>query len=330
MPAGRVAMRRVREVLRLGFAGISKHEIARRSGLAASTVRETMARFQASGLDWPLPDSVTDSELEAKLYKNAGTKQGHRRHAEPDWVGIHRELRRKHVTLSILWDEYIEQHPDGYRYSRFCELYRAWEGKLSVTMRQSHAGGDKLFVDYAGDTAPVVIDRLTGEIREAWIFVAVLGASNFTYAEATWTQGLADWIGAHTRAFAFVGGVPTMVVSDNLRSGITKACLYEPQVNRTYAEMAAHYGTAVLPTRPRRPRDKAKVEACVLIVERWLIGRLRNRVFHSLAELNAAIGDLLSRLNEERPIRRLGRTRRQLLGKLDRPALKPLAIEAYT
>src|SRR5216683_2051855 len=143
MPAGRVAMRRVREVLRLGFAGISKHEIARRSGLAASTVRETMARFKATGLNWPLPDSVTDSELEAKLYKNAGTRQGHRRHAEPDWVCIHRELRRKHVTLSILWDEYIEQHPDGYRYSRFCELYRAWEGTLSVTMRQSHAGGDK-------------------------------------------------------------------------------------------------------------------------------------------------------------------------------------------
>jgi transposase len=181
MPAGRVAMRRVREVLRLGFAGISKHEIARRTGLAASTVRETIERFKTTGLDWPLPETFTDSDLEAKLYKNAGTKQGHRRHAEPDWACIHRELRRKHVTLSILWDEYIEQHSDGYRYSRFCELYRAWEGKLSVTMRQAHAGGDKLFVDYAGDTAPVVVDRLTGEIREAWIFVAVLGASNFTY-----------------------------------------------------------------------------------------------------------------------------------------------------
>jgi transposase len=192
-------MRRVREVLRLGFAGISKHEIARRTGLAASTVRETIERFKATGLDWPLPDAVTDGDLEARLYKNAGTKQGHRRHAEPDWAAIHRELKRKHVTLSILWDEYIEQHPDGYRYSRFCELYRAWEGKLSVTMRQAHTGGDKLFVDYAGDTVPVVIDRLTGEIREAQIFVAVLGASNFIYAEASWTQGLADWIGAHTR-----------------------------------------------------------------------------------------------------------------------------------
>jgi transposase len=329
MPAGRVAMRHVREVLRLGLAGISKHEIARRSGLAASTVRETMARFKASGLDWPLPDSVTDSELEAKLYKNAGTQQGHRRHAEPDWVGIHRELRRKHVTLSILWDEYIELHPDGYRYSRFCELYRAWEGKLSVTMRQTHAGGDKLFVDYAGDTAPVVIDRLTGEIREAWIFVAVLGASNFTYAEATWTQGLADWIGAHTRALAAIGGVPRLIVPDNAKTAVIKACLYEPVVNRTYAEMVAHYDTAILPTRPRKPRDKAKVEAAVLIMERWIVGRLRNQRFYSLAALNEAIGTLLVRLNDQRPIRRLGVTRRQLLEELDRPRLKPLPVEPY-
>jgi transposase len=329
MPAGRVTMRRVREVLRLGFAGISKHEIARRTGLAASTVRETLARFKAAGLDWPLPESVTDGELEEKLYKNAGTKQGHRRHAEPDWAALHRELRRKHVTLSILWDEYIEQHLDGYRYSRFCELYRAWEGKLSVTMRQAHAGGDKLFVDYAGDTAPVIIDRLTGEIREAWIFVAVLGASNFTYAEATWTQGLADWIGAHTRALEAIGGVPRLLVPDNTKTAVIKACLYDPQVNRTYAEMAAHYDTAILPTRPRKPRDKAKVEAAVLIIERWILGRLRNRRFYSLAELNEAIRALLVRINDERPIRRLGVTRRQLLDDLDRPALKPLPVEPY-
>ncbi|HZB91982.1 MAG TPA: IS21 family transposase [Stellaceae bacterium] len=322
-------MRRVREVLRLGFAGISKHEIARRTGLAASTVRETLARFKAAGLDWPLPESVTDGELEEKLYKNAGTKRGHRRHAEPDWAALHRELKRKHVTLAILWDEYIEQHPEGYRYSRFCELYRAWEGKLSVTMRQAHAGGDKLFVDYAGDTAPVIIDRLTGESREAWIFVAVLGASNFTYAEATWTQRLADWIGAHTRALEAIGGVPRLIVPDNTKTAVIKACLYDPQVNRTYAEMAAHYDTAVLPTRPRKPRDKAKVEAAVLVMERWILGRLRNRRFYSLAELNEAIRVLLVRLNDVRPIRRLGVTRRQLLEELDRPLLKPLPVEPY-
>ena len=329
MPAGRVSMRQVREILRLCSVGVSKHEIARRTGLAPSTVRESVKRFAEAGLAWPLPDDLTDAILEAKLYKNAGTKQGHRRQAEPDWAVIQRELKRKHVTLSILWDEYIEQHPDGYRYSRFCDLYRSWESKLSVTMRQVHGGGEKLFVDYAGDRVSVVIDRLTGEIREAWIFVAVLGASNFTYAEATWTQGLADWIGAHTRAFEAIGGVPRLVVPDNTKTAVIKACLYEPSVNRTYIEMAAHYDTAILPTRPRRPRDKAKVEAGVLIMERWILGRLRNRCFHSLAELNGAIRDLLVRLNDTRPIRRLGVTRRHLLEELDRPMLKPLPVEPY-
>src|ERR1700676_4907499 len=329
MPAGRVSMRYMREILRLGSAGISKHEIARRTGLAPSTVRETLKRFEVAGLVWPLPDDVMDATLEAKLYKNAGTKQGHRRQVEPDWAVIHRELKRKHVTLSILWDEYIERHPDGYRYSRFCDLYRSFEGKLSVTMRQAHSGGEKLFVDYAGDRAPVVIDRLTGEIREAWIFVAVLGASNFTYAEATWTQGLADWIGAHTRAFEAIGGVPRLVVPDNAKTAVIKACLYERALNRTDAEVAAHYDPAILPTRPRKPRDKAKVEAAVLIMERWILGRLRNQRFYSLAALNEAIRALLVRVNDQRPIRRLGVTRRQLLEDLDRPTLKPLPVEPY-
>jgi transposase len=323
-------MRQVREVLRLKFVGaLSNHEIARRLGIAPSTVRATLKRLRSAGASWPLPDDLTDAALEARLFAAAGTKQGHRRQAEPDWAAIHRELKRKHVTLTILWDEYIAGDPEGYRYSRFCELYRSWESKLSVTMRQAHVGGDKLFVDYAGDTVPIIIDRLTGETRQAQIFVAVMGASNFSYVEATWTQGLADWIAAHTHAFVAIGGVPHLLVPDNTKVAVIKACLYEPQVNRTYAEMAAHYGTAVLPARPYRPRDKAKVEACVLIVERWLIGRLRHRVFYSLAELNAAIGELLQRLNEERPIRRLGRTRRALLEELDRPALKPLPIDPY-
>jgi transposase len=330
MPAERTTMRQVREVLRLKFVGgVPTREIARRIGVAASTVRTTIRRLQAAGLSWPLPDELTDAALEATLFPDAGTKQGHRRQVEPDWASIHRELKRKHVTLSILWDEYIARDPEGYRYSRFCELFRIWEGKLSVTMRQTHVGGDKLFVDYAGDTVPVIIDRLTGELRQAQLFVAVMGASSFTYVEATWTQTLGDWIGAHTRALAAIGGVPRLIVPDNAKVAVIKACLYEPQVNRTYAEMAAHYGTAVLPTRPRRPRDKAKVEACVLIVERWLIGRLRDRRFYSLVELNAAIDELLERLNEQRPIRRLGVTRRQLLEELDRPALKPLPTEPY-
>jgi transposase len=330
MPAERTAMRHVREVLRLKFVGgVPTREIARRIGVAASTVRTTIKRFQAAGLSWPLPEELTDAVLEARLFSDIGTKQGHRRQVEPDWASIHRELKRKHVTLSILWDEYIEHNPQGYRYSRFCELYRRWEAKLSLTMRQTHVGGDKLFVDYAGDTVPVIVDRLTGEVRQAQIFVAVMGASNFTYVEATWTQTLGDWIGAHTRAFAAIGGVPRLIVPDNAKVAVIKACLYEPQVNRSYAEMAAHYGTAVLPTRPRRPRDKAKVEAAVLVVERWILARLRHRRFYSLAELNAAIGELLHHLNEKRTLRRLGVTRRQLLEELDRPALKPLPTKPY-
>ena len=322
-------MRQVRDVLRLKTAGVAINEIARRVGVASSTVRLTLKRLAAAGLGWPLPPEMTDTALEEQLFTAVGKKQGHRRLAEPDWAAVHRELKRKHVTLQILWDEYIERHPEGYRYSRFCELYRAWAARLSVTMRQSHAGGDKLFVDYAGDTVPVIIDRLSGKTRPAQIFVAVLGASNFTYAEASWTQALGDWIGAHTRAFEAIGGVPNLLVPDNTKVAVIKACLYEPQVNRTYAEMAAHYGTAVLPARPRRPRDKAKVEAAVLIIERWLLGRLRHRRFYSLAELNATIGEVLRQLNEERLIRRLGVTRRALLEQLDRPHLKELPGQAY-
>jgi len=330
MPAKRVVMRRIREILRLRFgAGMGHKAIARSLGIAASTVRLTVSRLAEAGLSWPLPDELTDAALEEKLYGEAGTKQGSRRHAEPDWALIHRELRRKHVTLSILWEEYIAQHPAGYRYSRFCDLYRGWEGKLSLTMRQSHAGGQKLFVDYAGDTVPVIVDRLTGEVREAQIFVAVLGASSFSYAQASWTQGLADWIAAHVGALEAIGGAPRLLVPDNAKVAVIKACLYDPEINRSYAEMAAHYGMAVLPARPKRPRDKAKVEAAVLIVERWLIGRLRHRPFHGLGELNQAICELLHHLNEVRPIRRLGVTRRQLLEELDRPHLKPLPAEPY-
>src|SRR6202043_1765011 len=268
VPAERTTMRQVREVLRLTSAGVGLNEIARRVGVAPSTVRLTLKRLASAGLSWPLPAEMTDSALETSLFAAAGTKQGHRRHVEPDWAEIHRELKRKHVTLTMLWDEYIERCPEGYRYSRFCELYRSWASRLSVTMRQAHIGGDKLFVDYAGDTVPVIVDRLTGQVRPAQIFVAVMGASNFTYAEASWTQALADWIGAHPRAFEAIGGVPKLLVPDNTKVAVIKACLYEPQVNRTYAEMAAHYDTAVLPARPGRPRDKAKVEVAVLIVER--------------------------------------------------------------
>src|SRR6202020_2741540 len=330
MPAERVPMRQAREIIRLKLsAGVATREIARRLGLAPSTVRETLKRIESAALVWPLPNEMSDGALEAALYANQRSKRGHRLHAEPDWPAVHRELKRKHVTLLIVWDEYIAANPSGYSYSRFCELYRGFGSKLSTTMRQTHAAGERLFVDYAGDGVPVVIDRHTGELRKAQIFVAVLGASSFTFAFASWTQTLPDWIDAHVRALEAIGGVPQLIVPDNTKTAVIKACLYDPQVNRTYAEMAAHFGTAILPARPRRPRDKAKVEQALLIVERWLLGRLRHRVFYGLADVNAAIADLMKHLNEVRPIRRLGVTRRQLLEEIDRPALKSLPAEPY-
>ena len=329
MPAERIGMRDAREIIRLKSSSVSTHEIARRLGMARSTVRETLRRADGAGLSWPLPEDMNEGALEAALYANRRSKRGHRRISEPDWACVHRELKRKHVTLLILWDEYIAANPGGYSYSRFCELYRSFEKTLSVTMRQTHAAGERLFVDYAGDGVPVVIDRLTGEIRIAQIFVAVLGASSFTFAKATWTQALPDWIDAHVRAFEAIGGVPELVVPDNAKTAIVKASFYDPQVNRSYAEMAAHYRTAILPARPRKPRDKAKVEQAVLIVERWLLGRLRRRTFTSLADVDAALGELMAQLNESQGLRRLGVTRRQLLEEVDRPALKALPSEPY-
>jgi len=330
MPAERIAMRQVREILRLiTVEKLSVREIARRTGKAPSTVRATLGRFHAASLSWPLAEGLSDSELEERLYGKGGAQPGPARKAEPDWVSIHRELKRKHVTLSILWEEYIAQQPDGLRYSRFCELYRTFAAKLPVVMRQTHAAGEKLFVDYAGDTVPVIVNRLTGEWREAQIFVAVLGASSFSYAEATWTQSLPDWIAAHVRALEAIGGVPRLLVPDNPKVAIIKACFYDPQVQRTYAAFAEHYDIGILPARPRKPRDKAKVESCVLIVERYLLGRLRHRSFYSLAELNQAIQEMLADINGRRPLRRLGVTRQQLFEELDRPALKRLPAELY-
>jgi transposase len=316
MPAERTTMRQVREIVRLHQAGVSTRQIGIRVGVAASTVRLTLRRVTAAGMTEGLAAEQTDAVLERVLFTGAGKKIGHRRHADPDWAEIHQELKRKHVTLTIVWDEYIARHPDGYRYSRFCELYRGWEARLSVTMRQSHRAGEKLFVDYAGDAVPVVVDRLGGQTRGAQIFVAVLGASNFLYAEASWTQALGDWVESHNRAFAAIGGVPALLVPDNTRVAVIKACLYDPVINRTYADMAAHYGTAVLPARPYKPRDKAKVEVGVLIAERWLLGRLRHTIFYSLAELNAAIAEFCRRLNNEQVIRRLGQTRVSCLTRL--------------
>jgi transposase len=324
-------MRRVREMLKLRLdAGLSLQEVAFRSGLARSTLREMVGRFERSGLAWPLPLDLSDAELEVQLYGDAGSKRGHRRKPEPDWATVHRELKsNKHVTLETLWSEYTEAHPDGYRYSRFCELYASWEKRLPVTMRQTHLGGDKLFIDYAGDKVAVIVDRRTGRTQEAHIFVAVMGGSSLTFAHASWTETLPDWIDAHVRAFGYFQGAPSLLVPDNPKVAIIKACFYDPQVNRNYGEMAAHYGTALLPARPRRPRDKAKVESAVRIVERWLLGKLRRRRFYSLADVNAAIAELLDWLNDRRVLRYIQRTRRQLFKAIDAPLLKALPTESY-
>jgi transposase len=321
-------MRRVREILRLKHeCGASDRAIGRPLGIARSTVALTLDRVAAAGLAWPLSATLSDRVLEALLYADAGSRQGVRRKAEPDWTHVHRELRRPGVTLMLLWEEYRAREPGGYGYSRWCDLYRTWEGRLSPTMRQVHPAGERLFVDYAGQTVEVV-DGRTGEVRQAQVFVAAMGASSYTYAEATWTQTLPDWIGSHTRALAFFGGVPAQLVPDNPRVGVDRANWYEPGLNRTYLDLATHYGTAILPARVRRPRDKAKVEVAVLVVERWILARLRHRRFFSLAELNEAMALLVTDLNA-RPMRRLGVSRRDLFLELDHPALKPLPAQAY-
>ena len=321
-------MRRIREILRLKHeCGASDRAIGRSLGIARSTVALTLDRVAAAGLAWPLSATLSDRVLEALLYAGAGSKQGMRRKAEPDWTHVHRELRRPGVTLMLLWEEYRAREPGGYGYSRWCDLYRSWEGRLSPTMRQAHPAGERLFVDYAGQTVEVV-DGRTGEVRQAQVFVAAMGASSYTYAEATWTQTLPDWIGSHTRALAFFGGVPAQLVPDNPRVGVDRSNWYEPGLNRTYLDLATHYGTAILPARVRRPRDKAKVEVAVLVVERWILARLRHRRFFSLAELNEAMALLVTDLNS-RPMRRLGVSRRDLFLELDHPALKPLPTQAY-
>jgi transposase len=327
MPAPRISMRKIHEVLRLKYeARLTNRQIAQCTKLAHSTIGDYLRRAQSAGLTWPLPDDLTQDELERVLFPVASAALTSPRPA-PEWIEVHRELRRKGVTLLLLWQEYKAACPEGYQYSRFCEHYRAWHSKVDVVMRQSHKAGEKLFVDYAGQTIPVV-DPSTGEEREAQIFVAVLGASNYSYAEATWTQELRAWIGAHVRCFRYFGGVPEIVVPDNTRSAISKAHRYEPDINPTYADMAAHYGVAVIPARQRAPRDKAKVEKGVQVVEQWILARLRNRRFFSLAELNEAIAELLEELND-RPFQKLPGSRRTAFEEFDQPALRPLPRTPY-
>jgi len=327
MTQERLTMRKIREVLRLKWAcKLTNRAIARSCAISHSTVAEYLQRAETAGLKWPLPADLDDDALLRLLFPTPAHPDA-RLIPSPDWPLIHAELRKKSVTLQLLWTEYREAHTDGYGYSQFCEFYRRWAKRLKPSMRLSHKAGEKLFVDYAGQTVPV-INPETGEVQMAQIFVAVLGVSSYTYAEAHWSQDLPNWIGAHVRAFAFIGGVTEIVVPDNLKAGVKHPCRYEPDLNPTYQAFAQHYGVAIIPARVYKPKDKAKAEVGVQVVERWILARLRNRTFFSLADLNQAIRELLDELNT-RLMRHLGRSRRELFETLDQPALKPLPEQLY-
>jgi len=328
MPAKReLSMRQLRHLLRLHHGGVSAREMGRLLGVARSTVQDNLKRAAAAGLAWPLADDLTDEVLEQRLFGRAGFATGQRRRAEPDWAALARELKRPGVTMMILWEEYREINQEGYGYSRFCDLLRGFERRLSPVMRQHHVAGEKAFVDYSGKRIPIV-DPTTGEVHEAEIFVGVLGASNLTYAEATWTQQLSDWTGAHVRMFRFFGGAPKLLVPDNLKSGVNKASFYDPEINRTYGALAAYYSIGILPARPHKPRDKAKVEAGVRFAQTYILGRLRALTFFSLAECNEAIKLVMQRMNE-RTMRHLGVSRRELFEKIERAALNGLPTEDW-
>ena len=320
-------MRKITEILRLRHAcNLSQREIAVSIGAAPSTVADYLRRATLAGLGWPLPVGMAETDVDRLLFPPPSEVPSEQRPV-PDWAWVHSELKRKSVTLFLLWQEYRATHADGFRYSWFCHQYREWAGRLDLVMRQEHLAGEKCFVDYAGQTVPVT-DRHTGEIRQTQIFVAVLGASNYTYCEATWSQSLPDWIGSHVRMLDAFGAAPVMLVPDNLKSGVARACRYEPELNPTYLDFARHYGIAVVPARAGKPRDKAKVEGGVLLVERWILARLRNRTFFSLAELNEAIRTLLADLNQ-RPFKKLKGNRAELFHALERPAMRALPAERY-
>jgi transposase len=326
-----VSMRKIKEILRLRYdVGLRQDQIARSCNIGQATVHRYLERFAATQLKWPLAEDCDETELERRLF---ATRRGRpagpvKDRAAPDFTALHGELQKhKHLTLQLLWEEYRAREPHGYGYSRFCDLYSAWKEKLDVVLRQEHRAGEKLFVDWAGATVPIY-HREVGEIDSASLFVAVLGASSYTFIHATRNQNLWNWVDCHVRAFEFFEGAPRLVVPDNPRTGVDRACRYEPDLNRTYHEMAEHYGVAIMPARPYKPRDKAKVEVGVQIAERWVIAALRHRRFYSVAELNDAITELRDRINN-RGFRKREGTRASLFADLDRPALQPLPTERY-
>jgi transposase len=326
MAAKRLSMRKIREILRLRHElGFKHRAIARAVHVGAATVSEYLAKAASKGLGWPLPEELSDAEVERILYP--GASEAPEREL-PDFAAMHEELRKhRELTLLQLWVEYAEDNPRAYRYSRYCELYQRWKNKLNPTMRQRHRAGEKTFVDFSGKK-PHVVNPQTGELEPMELFVGALGASNYTYAEATADQSVESWVKAHERMVSYFEGSSEIWVPDNLKSGVVWADRYEPGIHRTYQELASHYGAVVIPARVARPKDKAKVESAVQVAQRWILAVLRHQSFFSLAELNAAIREQLKRLNA-RPMQKLGVSRRELYERVDRPALKPLPAERY-
>lgn len=320
-----LSMRKLSEVLRLSLEQkISVRQIARSCCLARSTVSDYLGRSRAAGLGWPLPEGLDEDGLERLLFP---VREASGERPALDMVYLRNEMRKKSMTLQLLWEEYRSHNPDGYGYSQFCQLYGNWLGRQAVSLRQEHRAGEKLFVDFAGDTIPIM-DPLTGMITEAQLFVAVLGCSNYTYAEVTATQQLPDWIGAQVHALEDIKGVPVVVVPDNTKTAVKSPCWYDPDINLTYQEMAEHYGFAVVPARTRKPKDKAKVEGGVLIAERWILARLRHHTFFSIAEANEAVRRLLDGMNAKR-FKKLPGCRKSVLEEMERPVLKPLPERRY-
>lgn len=320
-------MRMAREILRQYFGlHLKKRQIGLACGVAPSTVIDYVQRATAAGLSWPLPEDLDDTALEAILNQQRNIPKPVRRPL-PDMEEIHLELKKKGVTLQLLWLEYKERFPEGYQHTQFSEYYNRWAKTLEVSMRQEHRAGEKMFIDFAGKTVPI-IDSFTGEITEAQIFVAVLGASNYTYAEALLSQSLPFWIRAHIHAFEYFQGVSDILIPDNLKSGVSKPCRYEPDVNPVYLSLAQHYGTVIIPARPGKPKDKSKAEGGVLLVTRWILAALRHHTFFNIEQLNDRISELLERLNT-REFKKIKSSRRELFETLERPSLKPLPVERY-
>ncbi len=331
MAQQQVSMRKIKEILRLRYdLGLRQGQIARSCNIGQATVHRYLERFAAADVKWPLPEDCDEAQLDKLLF---ATRRGRpagpvKDRAAPDFAALHGELQKhKHLTLQLLWEEYRANESHGYGYSRFCDLYGDWKVKLDVVLRQEHRAGEKLFVDWAGATIPIC-HREAGEVGCASLFVAVMGASSYTFIHAASSQELWHWVDCHVRAFEFFEGTPKLVVPDNPRTGVSRACRYEPDLNRTYHEMAEHYGVAVMPARPYKPRDKAKVEVGVQIAQRWVVAALRQRRFYSVAELNEAIVELRDRINN-RPFRKREGTRASLFAELDRPALQPLPQLRY-